>query len=159
MLQIRIPAFILIRIRIRLYTLIRIRIRLVTLMRIRIRLVILMQIRILLRIKVMRICDHCFTDPSGLHFKHPRLHCEHHTVLHDSIFTLMRIRIQLPKTMRIHPDQDPQQCKHLKIHVSPMFIFTHKAQETKTTCKKGSDYNMFINYTVLCFLIHYPNYL
>jgi hypothetical protein len=24
----------------------------------------------------MRICDHLYTDPSGLHFEPPRLHCE-----------------------------------------------------------------------------------
>ncbi len=32
--------------------------------------------RILLLVKVMQICDHWYTDPPGLHFEPPRLHCE-----------------------------------------------------------------------------------
>jgi hypothetical protein len=50
------------------FHLIRIQIRLSNLM--------LIRIRILLLIKVMRICDHWYTDPQGLHLEPPRLNCE-----------------------------------------------------------------------------------
>ncbi len=61
-------------------TLMRIQTQLFTEMwiRIRIQLFILKWIwfRILRIIKVMRICDHWSTDPPGIHFEPPRLHCE-----------------------------------------------------------------------------------
>ncbi len=39
----------------------------------RIRLFTMMRLQILLLIKVMRICDHWYTDPPGLHFEPQRL--------------------------------------------------------------------------------------
>jgi hypothetical protein len=57
-----------IQIRIYLFTLMRIRIQLYTVMRI--------FIRILLLIKVMGICEHWSTDPPGLNFDPPGVHCE-----------------------------------------------------------------------------------
>jgi hypothetical protein len=79
----------------------------------------LMRIRILLLIKLIRICDHSTTDPPKLHFGPPGLHWEHRGPLRlyleplnilnfnfnadpsGSFLTLMQIRIQLPKIMRI----------------------------------------------------------
>jgi hypothetical protein len=112
--RIRIYLFILLRIRawVSLFILTRIRIRLFTLMGI--------WIRILLLIKVMRICDHWSKDPPRLHFEPPRLRCErplpsialpepleilnfsfNADLYPDPEFNLMRIRIQIPKLLRI----------------------------------------------------------
>jgi hypothetical protein len=52
------------------------RIHLFTLMRIRIPLLTLMRLKNLLFIEVMRICDHRYTEPPGLHYEPQRLHCE-----------------------------------------------------------------------------------
>jgi hypothetical protein len=70
-------------------------------LRIRIQLFTLMWIRI--RIKVIRICDHCSTDPSGLHFEPPPSIVSARVPLRlcFELFPLMRIRIQLLKIMRI----------------------------------------------------------
>jgi hypothetical protein len=88
----------------------------ITLMRIRIQLFNLMRIRIriLLLVKVMRICattDLQTRSPfwaSTVYVERLRLYCEPLRLLKfnfyadpDSAFTLMRIRIQLPKILRI----------------------------------------------------------
>ncbi len=66
-------------------------------MRICIQLFTVMLIRILIHIKVMRICDHWFTEPPWLHFEPPRLHCErpwlHFEPLKFMNSTLLRIQI------------------------------------------------------------------
>jgi hypothetical protein len=86
-----------------------------TRIRIQIQLFILMRIRIqiLLLIKMMGICDHLSIDPPRLHFatpastvsvrSSPGLSFEPSKLLN---LTLMRIRIQLAKIMRIrNPDE------------------------------------------------------
>ncbi len=75
--------------------------------------------------KVMRMCDHCSTDPSRLHleppwlhFEPPRLQSEHPAVQGPSrlriealkLLTLMRIRIQLFTLMQFYADPDQQFC-------------------------------------------------
>ncbi len=91
-------------------------------LRIRINLMrILIRLFTSLRIRVLRNCDYRSTDPSRLNFERPRLHCERQRPSTDpfwapkapEIFTLkcirirtqiltqLRIRIKLPKIMRI----------------------------------------------------------
>ncbi len=93
------------------------------------------QILILLLIKVMRICDHWFTDSLRLHFEHQGFHYERplpsislfwattapdFKADPDLFFTLLQIKIQLPKIigpMHAYPDPDPQPCSELNTYL------------------------------------------
>ncbi len=89
------------------------------------------RIRILLLIKVMLSCEHWSADPPGLHFVPPRLHSERprpsnapflasellNFDLHaDPHFTLKRIRISVPKIIRI---RKRGQLKSLTVYSYP----------------------------------------
>jgi hypothetical protein len=67
------------------------------------------RIRILLLIKLVRICDHWPTDPTGIHFAPPRLHLSVHgpSRLHFDALKLLNIEANADPDTAFHLNADP----------------------------------------------------